>query len=157
MNVYKDRLLKKSSNRKSKVVLSSLELRWSLHGLQTSHFICDRFGSKLWLQSIQNHAWHRFQAFAPAIWSRWAVRFESEQTPVPRTGRRFRPADLHRIRFGTCGFVPKSYFYSETNVWYKDGAKRWALLSGCFGRQQLLGNSIEIFISHEKKKSLVAA
>ena len=37
-----------------------------------------------------------------AIWSRCAVRFESEQTPFPRTGRRFRPAALHRIRFGTC-------------------------------------------------------
>ena len=26
-------------------------------------FICDRFGYKFWLQSIQNHARHRFQAF----------------------------------------------------------------------------------------------
>ena len=37
---------------------------WSLHGFQTLHFICYLFGCKLWLQSIQNYAWHRFQAFA---------------------------------------------------------------------------------------------
>ena len=30
--------------------------RWSLHAFQTSHFICDQFGCKLNLQSIQNHA-----------------------------------------------------------------------------------------------------
>ena len=34
--------------------------RWSLYGFQTSHFICDRFCSKLWFQLIQNHAWHCF-------------------------------------------------------------------------------------------------
>ena len=50
-----------------------------------------------------------------AIWSCCAVPFESEQTPFPQTGCRFRPAALHRIRFGTCSFVPMSYFYSETN------------------------------------------
>ena len=38
--------------------------RWSLHGFQTSHFICDRFGCKFWSKSIQNHARHRFKAFA---------------------------------------------------------------------------------------------
>ena len=34
----------------------------SLHGCQTSLFICDRFAWKLLLQSIQNHARDRFQA-----------------------------------------------------------------------------------------------
>ena len=38
--------------------------RWSLHGFQTSHFICYLFGCKLWLLSIKNYAWHCFQAFA---------------------------------------------------------------------------------------------
>ena len=63
MNVYKGRLLKKSSNRKSKLVLLTLV---SGHYLAFKHsiFICNWFGCKLWLQSIQNHAWHRFQAFA---------------------------------------------------------------------------------------------
>ena len=35
--------------------------------------------------------------------SRGAVLFEAEQTPFPLTGRRYRPAALHRIQFGTCG------------------------------------------------------
>ena len=35
----------------------------SLHCFKTSPFICNGFGCKLWLQSIQNHATHRFQAF----------------------------------------------------------------------------------------------
>ena len=35
----------------------------SLDGFQTSHFICNRFGFKIWLWSIPNHARHRFQAF----------------------------------------------------------------------------------------------
>ena len=30
--------------------------------------------------------------------------------------------------FRTCGFVPMSYFYSETKEWSKDWAKQWALL-----------------------------
>ena len=37
---------------------------WSLNGFQTSHFICNQFGCKLWLLLVQNHARHRFQAFA---------------------------------------------------------------------------------------------
>ena len=60
MIVYEDKLLKKSSNQKLKVVLST----WSLHCFQTIHFICDRFDCKLWLQSFHNHARHHFQAFA---------------------------------------------------------------------------------------------
>ena len=45
MNVYKGRLLKKSSNRKSKLVLSTLVT--TVHGFQTFQFICDLFGCKL--------------------------------------------------------------------------------------------------------------
>ena len=60
MIVYKDKLLKKSSNQNWSLICQG----WSLHGFQTSHFICNQFGCKLWLQSIQNHAWHRFQDFA---------------------------------------------------------------------------------------------
>ena len=62
-----------------------------------------------------------------AIWSLWAVLFESEQTPFPQTGHWFRPAALYRYQFGTCGFVPISYSYSETNYCQKDWAKQWAL------------------------------
>ena len=35
---------------------------WSLHGFQTSFFIGNQFGCKLWLQSIQNYVRDCFQA-----------------------------------------------------------------------------------------------
>ena len=71
-----------------------------------------------------------------AIWSRCAVWFRYEQTPFPQIGCRYRPAALHRIRFGTWGF----------------------------GQHQLLADSMEISFhnflmwnSHQKKKCLIAA
>ena len=60
MNVYEGRLLEKPSNRKSKLVLSSLVTAW----LSNITFHLRPFGCKLWLLSIQNYAWRRFQAFA---------------------------------------------------------------------------------------------
>ena len=36
----------------------------SIHSFQTLHFVCNHFGCKLWFQSIQDRARHRFQAFA---------------------------------------------------------------------------------------------
>ena len=44
---------------------SSSYQRWSLHGFQTSHFICHLFGCKLWLQSIQNHAMFLSRSLVP--------------------------------------------------------------------------------------------
>ena len=130
MNVYKDELLKKSSNQKSN---SSCQ-HWSLHGFQNRAFHLQ----PIWLQisvavdsDSESHAWHRFRAFARHHLKSLCclIRISgSEQTPFSRTGRQFRPAALHRIRFGTCGFVPMSYFYSETNEWSQDWAKRWARL-----------------------------
>ena len=123
---------------------------WSLYGFQTSHFFCDRFGCKLWLHSIQNHAWHRFQAFASRhlkFDGRCAVRFETEQTPFPRTGRN---SDLllckgfdseHAVLF--LGHVLTQRPINDRKI--ERSYRR------CFGRQQLLANSIEIFISHENK------
>ena len=70
-----------------------------------ANFGCDRFRITPDLVS---------KLLRAAIWSRCAVWFESEQTPFPQTGRQFRPAALHRIRLGTCCFVP---MYSETNDW----------------------------------------
>ena len=56
-----------------------------------------------------------------------AVLFNSDlRTPFSLTGRQFLSAALHRIRFGTCCFVRRSYFFWETNDWSKDWAKRWA-------------------------------
>ena len=89
----------------------------------------------------------------PSFWaqpSEVAVLFDLNLSRLPFHGQvvDFRSAALHRIQFGTCGFVPMSYFYSdsETKEWLKDWAQQ-----GDFGQQQLLANSIKNFISHEKK------
>ena len=173
---YKDKLLKKSSNQKSKLLLSSLvtymTFKYSISFATdlAANFGCYRFRimpdivSKLLRAAIWSRCAVRFESeqtpfprtgrisFATdlaanfgcnrfrimpdivskllraAIWSRCAVWFEFEQTPFPRAGRRLRSAALHRIRFGTCCFVPISYFYSETNEWSKDWVKWWGQL-----------------------------
>ena len=61
-----------------------------------------------------------------AILSRCAVRFESEQTPFPRTGRRLRSAALHRIRFGTCELFQCHIFTQRPMT------DRWALVGNNF-------------------------
>ena len=48
----------------SQIALKIFKSKIEARGVQTLHFICDWFGWKLWLRSIQNHARHRFQAFA---------------------------------------------------------------------------------------------
>ena len=148
MIVYQGRWLKKSSNRKLKLVLSTLVSTWlsniALHlrptliRLQTlvvNLTLAIDSPCVFWLaqrtkKCDTNHisratayAWHRFQALArhhlKSLCLAWqcAIIFESEQKPIPRTGRQFRSAPLHRIRFGACCFVPMSYFYWETNDW----------------------------------------
>ena len=90
-----------------------------------------------------------------AIWSHCADLFESEQTPFPWTGPRFRFAILHRIWFATCS-VPMSCFYSANNDWLKVWAKLWEL-------QQLLWSAttsrqfVGKFHFTWKKKVLIAA
>ena len=115
--VYYGRLLKESSNWKSKLVLSTLVTTW----LSNIAFHL----RPILLQTLVAIVANRFR-IAPDIvfkllratmWSSCAVLFESEQTPFPWTGRQFRPAALHRILFGRCCFVHVSYFYSETNEW----------------------------------------
>ena len=54
-----------------------------------------------------------FKLLRTAISSRCAVRLESGQKLFSRKSRRFRSAALqclHRIRFGSCGFVHMPYF-----------------------------------------------
>ena len=90
MNVCKGRLLKKSSNGKWKLILSTLVTTWL--------------------------------------------------------------SNMHRIRFETWGFVPMSYFYSETNELKKDWAKQWALPWLATNSRQFHRNFISLW-----KKWLVAA
>ena len=66
--------------------------------------------------------------FRTAICRHCAVLFKAEQTLFPQTGRWFRSIALRRIRLGTCSFVPKPYFCSETNDWLQDWATRLAWL-----------------------------
>ena len=85
------------------------------------------------------------------IWTCCAIWLETEQMPFSQTGRRFRSAALHRIRFGTWGFVPMPYIYSETNESSKDWAQRRALLWSVTNSRQLHRK----FISHEKNLSSI--
>ena len=88
-----------------------------------------------------------------SIWSCCAVQLKSEQTNFSRTGHRLISAAfsaLHRTWFGTCGFLPMSYFYSESQRPIND--RSMERINECgFGRQHPLANFIENFISHENK------
>ena len=121
MIVYKGqgRLLKKSSNRKSKAVPSRLDL--------AGDYMAFKRNISYATDLAANFGCHRFRIMPDivsklllaAIWSccAVAVRFESEQTPFC-TGFNSKHAVLFLCHIST---------------------------------QQLLANSIEIFISHEKK------
>ena len=90
-----------------------------------------------------------FKLLRAAIWSCCVVQLEFEQTPFPRTGRRLRSAAWNIIRLGTCGFDPMSYCFTQRpmtdrKIERSDGR--------CFGRQQLLADSIEISF-HMNRKS----
>ena len=143
MIVYKGKLLKKSSNRKSKHVSCQ---RGSLHGFQTQHFICDQFGCKLWLLSIQNHARHRFQAFArrhlKSLCSSILIRRPFLTQVV----------DLIMLLCSVCtGFDSEHTVLFLRHIFTQrpmNDRKIEQCDGRCFGRQQLLANSIENFISH---------
>ena len=60
MIIFSSRLLKKSWNRKSKLVQSMQISTWP----SMIHLMCCLFGCKLWLQSIQNHARDHFPVLA---------------------------------------------------------------------------------------------
>ena len=144
MIVYKGRLLKKSSNLQieARPVKAGHCVAFKHHiSLVTdlaAYFGCDRFRIMPDIVS---------KLLRDVIWSRCALRFESEQTLFPWTGGRFRSAALRRILFGTCDFVPISYFYSETNDRSKDWAKKWVRLWSATTSRQFIEN----LILHEKK------
>ena len=112
---------------------------------QTSHLICNQFGCKLWLQWIQNHARHRFQAIAQRhlksqcflilIWAD-ALFFERLTNEICC----FAQDSIWNMWI--CSYV---IFYSKTNEVSKDWAKLWALLWS-------VTTSRWFIISHKKKK-----
>ena len=153
MIVYKGRLLKKSSNQNQ----SSSCQRWSLHGFQTFHSICDLFGCKLWLLSIHNHADSRLTLFpsfcAPP--SEVSVLFNSNLSKRPFL---WQVVDLDLLL--CTGFNLEHevsllcHIFTQRPVTDRKIERSYGR---CFGRQQLLAKSIKNFISYEKQKLLVAA
>ena len=106
----------------------------------------------IWLQtlvvgSIQNHAWHRFQAFARRHLK--SLCYSIRPFTEALLGQ---VVDLdlllctgfnseHAVLFLCHIFTQRQM--ADRKIERSDGR--------CFGRQQLLANSTEIFISHEKK------
>ena len=144
MNVYKGRLLKKSSNRKSKLVLSTLVTTW----LSNIAFHLQ----PIWLQTLvaidSESRLTSFPSFcAPP--SEVAVLFDSNLSRLPFLGQ---VVDLdlllctrfdseHAVLFLCHIFTQRPM--TDRKIERSDGR--------CFGRQQLLANSIEISF-HMKKK-----
>ena len=115
--------------------------RWSLHGFQTSHFICNRFGCKPWLQSIQNHARHHFKAFArchlKSLCRRPFLRQLVDLDQLLCTGFNSEPAV-----FFLCHIFTQRPM-SDSKIERSDGL--------CFGQQQLLVDSMRTSFPNEKK------
>ena len=111
-------IAKKSSNWKSK-----LRVVRSLHCFQTLHFICNWFGCKLWLQSIQNHARHRFQDSVTrkplvCVLAR-PTRASSAGERPQKLGRWFNPLNLR---------LPSGTVFGEIARW-PAGAQTWTQTS----------------------------
>ena len=141
MIVYKGRLLKKSSDRKSTLVLSTLVIAWlsniAFHWRLQTLVVID---SESRLTSFPSFC-------APP--SEVAVLFDSNLSRLPFLGQ---VVDLdlllctgfdseHAVLFLCHIFTQRPM--NDRKIERSDGRG--------FGRQQLLANSIEIFISHEKK------
>ena len=147
IDVYKGRLLK---NLQIKNRSSSCQC-WSLHGFQTQYFICDQFGCKLQLLSIENHVSHSFQAFARRHLKSMCCAIQILAHAL----------SSDRSSIQTCCFaqelIQNMLFCSYYIFLLRDQRliERLSEAMGIghsFGRQLLLANSIKIFISHEKKQ-----
>ena len=115
MNVYKGLLLKKSSNRKSKLILSSCVNAG--HYMAFKHHISFAANLAANFGCYQFRIKHSFQAFARSHDepSEVAALFNSNLSSTlssdrSSSTRRYRLAALHRIWFKRCCFVPMSYF-----------------------------------------------
>ena len=145
MLVYKGRLLKKSSNQKSKLVLSMLVTTW----LSNIAFHL----RSIWLQTLVAIDSESRQTSFPSFCappSEVAVLFNLNLSRLPFLGQ---VVDLdlllctrfdseHAVLFLCHIFTQRPM--TDRKIERRDGR--------CFGRQQLLADSIEIFISHGKKK-----
>ena len=131
---------------------------------------CISFATDLAANFDQNHAWHRFQAFARRHLKslRCLIRIwvDALSSPFPMKGRLLRFESNRAATSDGVGQVVDSDllplctgFDSEHEVLIlchifaqrPMNDRKIGRSDGCgFGRQQLLGDSIEIFISHKK-------
>ena len=136
MNVYKGRSLKKSSNWKSKLPCQ----RWSLHGVQTSHFTVLAINSESHLTL--------FPSFC-AQSSEVAVLFYSNLSRCPFLEQ---VVDLDLLLCTGFNLEDAVLFQCHILTQRPTADRKIERSDGCcFGWQQLLSNSIEIFISMKKK------
>ena len=147
----------------------NLQIKNQTHPVNTGHymafktelFICNQFGCKFWLLSIQTQKVTPdivSELLLATIWNRCAVWLESQDlSRRPFLGQVVN-LDLllctgfdseHAVLFLCHIFTQRPM--TDRKIERSDGR--------CFGRQQLLANSIEIFISHDNNlnKWLVAA
>ena len=140
---------------KSKIEASPVK---SGHYMAFKHYSSTSHLQQIWLQTLVAIDSESHLTLFPSFWAQpsevaalfylnlgrrsFLGQFESEQTPLPRTGRRFRPAALHRIQFGTWGFVPMSIFLlgdwwliKRLRDWCCFGWEIGAALVDCFGQK----------------------
>ena len=149
MNVYKGRLRKKSSNQKSRLVRSTMVTTWlsniTFHLLPISLQTLVAINSESLLTS--------FPSFCVQP-SEVAALFDSNLSRRPFPGQVVDLDLLLCTRFNLEHAVLfLCHIFAQRLM--TDG-KIERSNRRCFGPQQLPANSIEIFISHEKKKWLVA-
>ena len=122
--------------------------RWSLHQYTWLSNIAFHL-RPIWLQTLvaiySESCLTSFPSFC-TLPSEVAVLFNSNLSRRP-----FLEQVIDLDQFRTCCFVPMSYFYSETIAQPMTDRKIERSNGHCFGLQQLFANSIEVFISHEKK------
>ena len=115
--------------------------------LDRLHFICDSMGCKLWLWLIQNHSRHCSKLLALPF--EVALLFDLNLSRCP-----FLKQVIYQDLLLCTGFNKEHAVLFLCHMFTQrpmnDGKIEWSN-GGCFGWQQLLANSIKIFISHENK------
>ena len=152
MNVYKGRLLKKSSNQKSKLVLSTLVTTWfsniTFHlwpiWMQTLIAIDSEIESESRQTSFPSFCTppSEVAALFDSIWARHPFLGQVVDSEPISDQQLCTGFDLEHVVLFLC------HIFTQRPMTDRKIERSYGR---CFGWQQLLANSIEIFISHEKK------
>ena len=146
MTILNSRLLKKSSNRKSKLLQAMQDSTWLSSTAQVSfaanlaeNFVCYWFSLMPEPESQPDIV---SKVLRMAVWSSCALWLESEQEPFSRTDCWFRSAALHwhSIQFGICWFFSTPCFIQRPT----NDRKIERSNEHCFGQSQVFRKSIEI-------------